>query len=368
MMALELQNSKTFSWVLLGLITVTLILGSLSLVLKSIHPSETEATTDISQNYFPNNLKAFPKKVTGEHLALIKLEGEIQSTPDSGGFMSDHNGAIAVREALDLAAMDDRIKGVLLMINSPGGTVGMSQELNAAIKRVRANKPIVASFLDVAASGGYYAACATDRIVSNKGTLTGSIGVIMQSMNLQDLMERKLGVKSITIKSGRFKDLLNPYRKTSSAELALLQRIIDDSYRDFLATVLEGRLRTLNTADEKAKRQARITAIADGRILTGNQALNAGLVDEIGDAYYAKTVLQGLVNERFRLDSSTEMDLAPYEVDNDFLRDFLHLPLGEASQRLDLKSLVHLLNPQIQNDQHLPLTARYPNQPLWLFQ
>jgi protease-4 len=190
----------------------------------------------------------------------------------------------------------------------------------------------------------------------------------MQSMNFQKLMEEKLGVKSVTIKSGKFKDLLNPYRKTSSAEVALLQSIINDSYRDFLNTVLDGRLRNLKDDAEKARRRKLITAVADGRVVTGNQAVAVGLADEIGDAYYAKDVLQQLVNERFKYDASTEFELVPYESDADFLKSFFKLPFGEASQHLDLAGVLQGLGQSTPPESALPLTMRYANQPLWLYQ
>jgi protease-4 len=367
-MSLDLQSSKTFSYVLIGMVALSLLVGSIGLLVKNSTPEPSAEATHIEKDAQLKKGIGALKALKGNTLALIKLEGEINSDSSGGGFMEASSGATAVRDALDAAAQDDKVKGVLLLINSPGGTVGMSQELNAAVKRVRANKPIVATLLDVAASGGYYTACAADKIVTNKGTLTASIGVIMQAMNFQKLMEEKLGVKSVTIKSGKFKDLLNPYRKTNSAELALLQTIIDDSYRDFLNTVLDGRLRNIKDESEKARRRRQITAVADGRVVTGNQAVAVGLADEIGDAYHAKDVLQQLVNERFTYDASTELELVPYESDEDFLKGFFHLPFGEASQHLNLASVLQGLGQSRPPESALPLTIRYANQPLWLYQ
>jgi protease-4 len=369
LMPLDVTSSKTFSYVLIGLVALSLLVGSLALLLKNNAPPPSPEASHIEKEARLKKGISALKSLKGNTLALIKLEGEINSDSSGGNFMEAGSGAPAVRDALDAAAKDDKVKGVLLLINSPGGTVGMSQELNAAVKRVRANKPIVATLLDVAASGGYYTACATDKIVTNKGTLTASIGVIMQAMNLQKLMEEKLGVKSITIKSGKFKDLLNPYRKTNTAEVALLQTIINDSYNDFLNTVLEGRLRSLKSDAEKARRRKLITAVADGRVVTGNQAVATGLADEIGDAYHAKDVLQQLVNERFKYDASTELELVPYESDEDFLQSFFHLPFGEVSQHLNVASILQQLGQGAPSPETvLPLTMRYANQPLWLYQ
>ena len=371
-MPLDVQSSKTFSYVLIGLVALSVLVGSIGLILKNNAPAPSPEAVHLGRDAerdarFKTGMGSL-KVLKSNTLALIKLEGEINSDSSGGGFMGSEGGAIAVREALDAAAKDEKVKGVLLLINSPGGTVGMSQELNAAVKRVRANKPIVATLLDVAASGGYYTACATDKIITNKGTLTASIGVIMQSLNFQQLMEQKLGVKSVTIKSGKFKDLLNPYRKTNSAEIALLQTIINESYQDFLNTVLDGRLRNLKTDTEKAHRRKQIIAIADGRIVTGNQAVAVGLADEVGDAYYAKDVLQRLVNERFKLDTSTEFALVPYESTEDFIKGFFHLPFGEASQLLNLEGVLRQLGKAPTPEESLPLTIRYAKQPLWLYQ
>ncbi len=167
------------------------------------------------------------------------------------------------------------IKAIVLDINSPGGSVGAVQEIYSQIRRIRKEKniPFVALFQDVAASGGYYIAAACDKIVSHPGSLTGSIGVIFSVSNLEGLFA-KIGYKTNPIKSGIHKDIGSPSRPMTAEERAILQSLIDDAYGQFLGAVKEGR----GITDEKLK------TLADGRIFSGRQAKDAGLVDELGDS------------------------------------------------------------------------------------
>jgi protease IV len=367
---MELQQSRTFSYVFIGLIALSLVVGGIVAAIKSNAPAKEPTSTAAAQATEAGKKAA--RALKGDHIALIHLEGEISSDTEGGGFIEDESHALRARKALDEVADDDKAKGVILLINSPGGTVGMSQELNAAVKRVRAKKPIVASLLDVAASGGYYTACATDRIITNPGTLTASIGVIMQTLNMQQLFNEKLGITSTTITSGKFKDILNPYRKTRPDEVALLQAIIDDSYGDFLNAVLDGRLRHVKGEAAKAERAARIKAVADGRVVTGNQAVAAGLADEVGDLETAKAAVQKLINAKFGYSDKTKLPLEEFE-GNEAVFEFMGIPLGSLQQLpLGWLQAVALLK-QGASVQASPLAAapmavRYANQPLWLYQ
>ena len=166
------------------------------------------------------------------------------------------------------------VKAIVLRIDSPGGGVVPSQEIYDEVKRVRAknNKTVIASMGSVAASGGYYIAAATDRIVANPGTLTGSIGVIMETANVEGLLQ-KIGVEGVVIKSGKYKDVGSPLRKMSEEERGLLQSVMDDVHKQFIEAVAEGRDLELDAAQ----------ALSDGRIFTGRQAKDVKLVDELGD-------------------------------------------------------------------------------------
>jgi protease-4 len=209
----------------------------------------------------------------GDTIALLRVEGPI----------------IDVRWYMDQVSdlmEDDGIKGVVLRIDSPGGAVAPTQELYMELLKLGEIKPIVASMGTVAASGGYYLSCATDWIVSNPGTITGSIGVIMEFSNLEGLFG-KLGIRNRTIKSGKFKDTGNPMRQMTEEEEILLQTMIMDIYEQFVEAVLKGR-----PVDE-----GDVRPYLDGRVFTGRQAYELGLVDQLGninDAIAKATEMAGL--------------------------------------------------------------------------
>ena len=167
---------------------------------------------------------------SGENrIALVRLEGVILDAQTTIG---------------DLKRFSENplVKAIVLRIDSPGGGVVPSQEIHDAVKRVRSksNKAVIASMGTVAASGGYYIAAASDRIIANPGTLTGSIGVIMEMANVEGLL-KKIGVEGVVIKSGRFKDVGSPLRKMSDEERKLLQSVMDDVHQQFIQAVADGR-------------------------------------------------------------------------------------------------------------------------------
>lgn len=196
-----------------------------------------------------------------ERIALIRIEGPILDSR-------------ATVDELETYGDDPLVKAIVLRLDTPGGGVAPSQEIYNAVKRVRLDKhkTVVASMGNVAASGGYYIAVASDRILANPGSLTGSIGVVMQLANLENLMN-KIGVKNIVIKSGRYKDVGSPFRMMGEEDRHLLQSVLDDAHRQFIEAVAAGR--SLDAAD--------VEALADGRIFTGQQAKDVLLVDELGD-------------------------------------------------------------------------------------
>ncbi len=163
------------------------------------------------------------------------------------------------------------IKAVVLRIDSPGGGVGPSQEIYAELLRLAEEKPLVVSMGSVAASGGYYLAVAGERIFANPGTITGSIGVIMSFPNYQELMG-KVGIQTEVVKSGRFKDIGSATRTFSEADRGLLQEMIDDVHQQFVEAISVGRHMPVD----------RLQPFVDGRIFTGRQAKEVGLIDELG--------------------------------------------------------------------------------------
>jgi protease-4 len=198
---------------------------------------------------------------SGAKVAIVPIEGVISS----------ELAEKAVRQLQKYGA-DPTIKALVLRIDSPGGGVASSQEIYATVKRLRGEgKLMVASMGSLAASGGYYIACATERIFANPGTITGSIGVIVQLANIEALLQ-KIGISSTAITSGPFKDSGNPTRPLRPEERQAFQTLVDDVYHQFVEAVAQGRHLP---APE-------VLQIADGRIYTGRQAKELKLVDELG--------------------------------------------------------------------------------------
>ena len=196
-----------------------------------------------------------------DRVGVVRIEGPILDSYQTVNDLQDFSE-------------DPLVKAIVVRIDSPGGGVAPSQEIYNAVKRVRDehNKIIVASMGTVAASGGYYIAVATDRILANPGTLTGSIGVIMQVANFEELL-KKIGVESLVIKSGRFKDVGSPFRPMSEDDRRLMQSVMDDVHRQFIEAVAAGR--SMDVAD--------VEPLADGRVFTGLQAKDFLLIDDLGD-------------------------------------------------------------------------------------
>lgn len=210
------------------------------------------------------------ESLSGDGVGLVELKGMIV------------DGQETVRQLRELKK-DKRVKAVVLRIDSPGGVVGPSQEIHAAVKGLAQVKKVVVSMGSVAASGGYYAAAPATVIYANPGTITGSIGVLMKFSNIEGLMD-KVGLKAFTIKTGKFKDVGSPVRKMSDEDRNMLQGVIDSTHQQFIKAVAEGRKLPVE----------KVRAIADGRIFSGEQALAAKLVDRIG-------TLQDAVEEAGRL-------------------------------------------------------------------
>jgi protease-4 len=164
------------------------------------------------------------------------------------------------------------VKAIVLRIDSPGGGVGPSQEIYAEVKKTSRVKKVVASMGAIAASGGYYVASAADHVMANPGSITGSIGVVMEFANLEELF-KKIGVSAFVLKSGQYKDVGSPFREMTPQEKTLLQGFVDSVHQQFVTAVAEAR----------GIPKERIEAIADGRILSGEQAQKLGLLDSLGN-------------------------------------------------------------------------------------
>ncbi|RLC28393.1 MAG: signal peptide peptidase SppA [Deltaproteobacteria bacterium] len=198
-----------------------------------------------------------------------KMGGEKVGVVEINGVIAD---ATVVMGQIKNFREDDSIKAIVLRINSPGGGVGPSQEIFREVQKTVKVKKIVVSMGAVAASGGYYVAAGADGIMANPGTITGSIGVIMQFTNFQELLGR-IGLTPVVVKSGEFKDTGSPSRQMTDAEKKLLQDVVDTIQRQFVRAIVKGR----GMAADK------VESIADGRIFSGEKALEIGLVDRLGN-------------------------------------------------------------------------------------
>jgi len=212
----------------------------------------------------------------GEKVAVVEVTGMIVDAADT-------------IEELKAYSRDASVKAIILRINSPGGAVAPAQEIYTEILKAKTKKKVIASMGAVAASGGYYIAAPADRIVANPGTLTGSIGVIMELPNVSGLME-KIGIQTQVIKSGSHKDMASVFKKLTPQEREILQSVLDDVHNQFIQAVSDGR----NMAVEDIRK------LADGRIFTGKKALELGLIDELGnmeDAIMVAGKLTGIQGE-----------------------------------------------------------------------
>ena len=222
-------------------------------------------------------LTLFQKNIPiGSRLALIRIEGPIIDSKDATDEIKEY-------------AKDKSIKAIVLRIDSPGGAVAPSQEIYEEVKKAVARKNVIVSMGSVAASGGYYIAAPATKIIANPGTLTGSIGVIMEIPNIEGLMN-KIGIKTEVIKSGRHKDIASAFRTMGKEEREILQGVMDNVHEQFMKAVAEGR---------KIKMEE-VRKIADGRIFTGEQAKTHGLVDDLGtleDAIKTAATLAGIKEE-----------------------------------------------------------------------
>jgi protease-4 len=211
-----------------------------------------------------------PHLAGGPRIGVVEIQGVI-GMGGRGGVDSQQ-----VMKLLKKYASDAEMKAVLVRIDSPGGAVAPSQEIYDQLRRVAEDKLVVCSMGNVAASGGLYVAMGCDRIVAEPGTLTGSIGVISQFPDVKALAD-KLGVKMETVKAGRLKDAGNPFRDMTPEDRAYWQQLVDQVHRQFISAV----------ADARGLSEDDVRKFADGRVLTGEQAQQLGLVDELGNFYDA---------------------------------------------------------------------------------
>lgn len=221
-------------------------------------------------------------------IAIIDIDGMLMNSRPTGLLASGENPTALVVEKINQAKEDTSVRAVILRINSPGGTVTASAIIHRHLRELAKHKPIVAYIMDVGASGGYYVACAANRIVAEPSAITGSIGVVMMTMDLSVLMS-KIGVSTDAIKSGERKDAGSPFRPMKPEERQMFQGLIMEFYNDFVTVVDDARG---NLTREQ------VLPLADGRVFSGKGAKAAGLIDEVGSFDTALSQAKSLANLR----------------------------------------------------------------------
>ena len=341
------MNKRILAFTIIGLCLISVLIGTINTIVVANKKVDTDNVQEKS---------AFLGLSSGGNkIALINLEGAITSE-SSGGFMSDMNSAEGVRKSLKRAYKDKSVKGILLKINSPGGTVGMSQEIYSLILKIRKEKPVVISMSDIAASGGYYIASAGDRIFAQPGTLTGSIGVIMNSYDAHQLLNEKLGLKMNTIKSGKYKDLASPFRPISKDERALLQNLINSTYNQFVNAIIAGRVNRTDKykVEMSVLTKEKLKKYADGRIFTGEQAKQLGFVDQLGGLLEAQDAVNKMAHNKFKL-SKKELPVVQYNTPSG-LNDLFSGVSETLAPKKDLTSIL------------IPFSAKHPHQTLFMWE
>lgn len=245
---------------IVGIFILITVLFFIFIIFAFYTVSQLKQTSDMSSDWMSSEKNAA--------IAVIPVEGEIRESRK-------------VIEMLLDAEKDKKIKVIIIRVDSPGGAVGYTQEIYEEIRRIDEKKPIYSSFGTVAASGGYYIGAATRKIYANSGTLTGSIGVIMQMTDLSELF-KFAKVKPEVIKAGRYKDVGNPARAMTEEERMLLSDLLADTHKKFRDDI---------TAVRGDRLKIDITELAQGQIFSGDRALKAGLVDEIAGLWKAGRAL-----------------------------------------------------------------------------
>lgn len=321
------RRRRRWVWILGGLAAGLLVLvaASVSLVLLiglggggTGGGGASATTTTYEEEY-----------VSGEgadKIAVVPVEGAITSADSSLLGPEQTATPQGVQDALRQAEEDPEVAAVVLEINSPGGGVTESEQIHGDILDFKENtdKPVVVSMDATAASGGYYVATPADEIVANSSTITGSLGVIFQLTNVGEAADR-LGIEQNIVKSGEFKDIGSPFRELESQERDIFKSLVDESYDEFVEVIVEGR----DLSEEQVRE------IADGRIYSGNQAKELGLVDELGDLETAARISR----DRADLDEATVVRYVQPESFGSLLGARLAPQPSEAAQIMEATGL-----------------------------
>ncbi len=311
-------------WTALGIaLAIFMISSMLSFMIHGFSNKEETLTS-----LFSSTNKSFTEKVIeqgneNKKIVVLEIDGVIQDSGDASSFLttSGYNHKTFI-EKLKSARDDAAVRGIVIRVNTPGGGVVESAEIHHLITEIieEKKKPVYISMGTMAASGGYYISAPATKIFANEETLTGSLGVILESINYSVLAE-KLGIDMVTIKSGEYKDILNPAREMTESEKEILQKMINESYDQFVKVIVNGR----GISEEKVRE------IADGRIYSGRQAKELNLIDEFG---YLDDTIEALKKD-YRL---KDAQVVKYEDQSFGLASFLDMTatkfLGDRNEPL----------------------------------
>lgn len=266
------MNPKRWTALVIALVLFLVSIGVNGLILSLKSATLANADKIIEEQSTETPTKVMIPGDAKEKIAYLQVDGTIQNV-ETGAFAVGYNHKHFLAQ-LDAVKKDATIQGVVLYVNSPGGGVIESAEIRKKLLEMKEARdiPVYVTMGAMAASGGYYISAPADKIFAMQETITGSIGVIMQTINYQELA-KKIGVRYENFQSGEHKDMLSPMRQVTPEERAMMQEMINESYETFVDIIEEGR----------GMKEADVKKVADGRIMSGTQAIKAGLVDEIAD-------------------------------------------------------------------------------------
>lgn len=301
-------------WAAVGIAVFLLIFSAVTSTVTRVRET-SESMSQMNELLYGNGEPSETILETGsstQKIAKLTIEGTILNTGTSGLFSSAGYNHETFMKQLETVKNDPTIEGVLLVVNTPGGAVYETAEITKELREIEESVPVYVSMENQAASGGYYVSANAEKIFASEDTVTGSIGVIMSGTNYSGLME-KLGISDTTVKSGELKDIGSSSRPQTEKDREVLQAYIDSSYNRFVKVVAEGR-------DMK---EDRVRELADGRIYDGAQALENGLIDEIG---YPEDALEALKKDK---DLSDAQVVEYTDGSTDFVNSWLGSQLAE---------------------------------------
>ena len=321
---------RRWPWVVGGLVVFGLLVITAGIVAVALLLSGSGGAASNSPDVYDEE---YVSGDGAEKIVAVPVEGEISDADSTLGGVQPVTTPEGLDDALRQAAEDDSVVAVILEVNSPGGGVTASDEMHQSILDFKreSGKPVVVSMGSVAASGGYYISTAADEIVANETTLTGSLGVILPLTNFSKAAD-KYGITQDAITSGKFKDIGSPFKKLKPEEREILQGIVDQNYDEFVSVIVEGR----------GLPEKRVREIADGRIYSGEQAKELGLVDEFGGLEEAANSSRSLAD----VDEATVVRYTQTPAFSDLLRARLAPPAPDAVQIMEAVGLELSPEPQ----------------------